>query len=276
MGHQQRGETAEFNGEIPVGDRIQAVFSGPVKAQQFGGQIAVNRVSGAGQGSSTQRHHVHPLAAILQTIGITHQHFVPGQQMVAEGNRLGGLQVGKAGHDGVCLALGQVQQASLQAGQFLGNHVDFIAQVQADIGGHLIIPAAAGMQFLAGDADAVGQPGFDVHVHVFQADGPLEATGLDVFLHAFQAVDDLVALGVSQHTHFRQHGGMGDRAGNIMVIQALIKTHRGGEAFNKGIGRLAEAATPGFFGGCGLVRLFLIRHGLSFLLTARHHHAGNG
>jgi hypothetical protein len=52
-----------------------------------------------------------------------------------------------------------------------------------------------------------------------------------------------------------------------VVVEALIKTDRGGKALNKGIGGFAETAAPGFFGGCGLVRVFLIRHGLSFLLS---------
>ena len=107
--------------------------------------------------------------------------------------------------------------------QLFGDHVDFIA-VQANVGSDLVVTATAGVQLLAGDADAVGQPGFDVHVHIFQADGPLEATGFDVFLNAFQAFDDLIPLGVGEHTHLGQHGGMGDRAGNIMVVQALVKT----------------------------------------------------
>src|SRR5690606_34125648 len=187
-------------------------------------QVAVNRVGSTSQGGRAQRHHVYPLTAVLQAIGIAYQHFVPGQQVVAESHRLGSLKVGKARHDGLGFALGQVQQTGLQAGQLFGNHVDFVPQVQADVGGHLVIPATTGVQLLAGDADAVGQPGFDVHVYVFHAYGPFEATGFDVFLRAFEPLDDLVSLGIGEHTHFRQHGGVSNGAGNIMVVQPLVKT----------------------------------------------------
>ena len=47
--------------------------------------------------------------------------------MVAKGDWLGSLQVGKTGHDGIGFALSQVQQAALQAPQFVGDGVDFIA-----------------------------------------------------------------------------------------------------------------------------------------------------
>ena len=54
--------------------------------------------------------------------------------------------------------------AGLETGQ---NAVDRVAQVQADIGRHLVIARAAGVQALAGIADFGGQRGFDVEVDVF-------------------------------------------------------------------------------------------------------------
>ena len=46
---------------------------------------------------------------------VAREHLEPGQQVVAEGHRLRGLQVSEAGHDGVGFGLGQLQQARLQA-----------------------------------------------------------------------------------------------------------------------------------------------------------------
>ena len=276
MRHQQCRKAAELDGKVPVADGVQAVLAGPIKAQQPGGHRAIDGVGGARQGRGTQGHHVDPLATILQALAIPYQHFVPGQQVVPEGDRLGGLQMGEAGHDGLRLALGQVQQARLQAFQFLGDDIDFVPQVQTDIRSHLIVAATTGVQFLAGDADTVSQACLDIHVHVFKADRPLEITGLDVCLDPFQALDDLVPLVGGKHANLGQHGGMGNGTGDVVMVQALVKSHGCGKFFNKGIGGFTEASAPGFFRACGLVRLFLIRHGLSFLLTARHHLAGTG
>ena len=75
--------------------------------------------------------------------------------MVPESNRLGRLKVSEARHNGLCFAFGQVQQTGPQAPEFLGNHINFITQVQADIRGHLIIAAATSVQFLTRDANAI-------------------------------------------------------------------------------------------------------------------------
>ena len=43
-----------------------------------------------------------------------------------------------------------------------------------------------------------------------------------------------------------EHAGMGNRAGNVMSVQALVKTDRGRESFNKIVGQFVEAAARGF------------------------------
>src|SRR3546814_3935146 len=48
-------------------------------------------------------------------------------------------------------------RAFLQASDFGQDQVDLVAQPKADVGGDLAVAAAAGVQFLAGHADAVGQ-----------------------------------------------------------------------------------------------------------------------
>ena len=76
---------------------------------------------------------------------------------MAEGNGLGALQVGVAGHDsggvlGSLLAddLYQLDDVGLQC-------MAVVPQGQADVQRHLIVPAAAGVETLACVADAGGQ-----------------------------------------------------------------------------------------------------------------------
>ena len=101
------------------------------------------------------------------------------------------------------------------------------------------------MQLLASDTDAVSQAGLDIHVHVFQAHRPLESARLDIRPDLVEALDNAVALVLGQHPHLGQHGGMGDGAGDVVVIEALVEVHRGGEALDEGIGGLAEPTAPG-------------------------------
>ncbi|MCY1179793.1 hypothetical protein D9M73_202080 [compost metagenome] len=168
--------------------------------------------------------------------------------MVAEGHRLGGLQVGEPRHDAGGFALGLLQQAFLQAGDFGQDQVDLVTQPQTDVGGDLIVTAAAGVQFFTGHADAVGQARLDVHVDVFEVDAPVELTGLDFTLDGVQAIDDAVALGIGQHADLGQHGGVGDRAHDVVAVQALVEVYGSGETGDEGVYGLAEAAAPGLVG----------------------------
>jgi hypothetical protein len=68
----------------------------------------------------------------------------------------------------------------LQLGEQAADQVNLAAQPQAHVGGHLVVAAAAGVQALARVAHQLGQAGFDVQVHVFQVELPLERAGLDL------------------------------------------------------------------------------------------------
>ena len=125
--HRQAGGGAEFDGEVAVGDAVQGVTANRVEAQQLAGDLALDRVGGAGQGRRAERHAVDPLAAVDQALVVAAEHLEPGQQVVAEGHRLGGLQVGETGHDGVGFRFGQAQQALLQAGDLGEDGVDLVA-----------------------------------------------------------------------------------------------------------------------------------------------------
>ena len=87
--------------------------------------------------------------------------------MVPEGNRLGGLQVGKAGHDRLGFTISQFDHAFTQALQFHFDNIDFIAHKQANIGGDLVVTRTTGVEFFAGNTDLFGQPRLDIHVHIF-------------------------------------------------------------------------------------------------------------
>ena len=61
----------------------------------------------------------------------------------------------------------------------LDDFVDFAAQVETNVGRHLVVAAAARVQALAGVADQLRKTRFDVKVHVFEFKLPLEFAGRD-------------------------------------------------------------------------------------------------
>lgn len=99
--------------------------------------------------------------------------------MVSEADRLGDLQMGETGHDGFSVLFRQIDQGRLKASNQVLNDGNLVAQPQADVGGDLVVAAAAGMQALTRIADFVGQAAFDVHVDVFQIQRPFDFAGFD-------------------------------------------------------------------------------------------------
>ena len=70
--------------------------------------------------------------------------------------------------------------ASCSAPEQRADGVDLVAQPQPHVGRHLVVARAAGVQPLAGVADALRQARLDVEVHVLELELPLERAGLDL------------------------------------------------------------------------------------------------
>jgi hypothetical protein len=127
-----------------------------------------------------ERAFVQPSPRIGQAAAVALQHLHIGQQMMAERDGLGGLHMGEAGHRIGGVHRGAIGQGPHQVGELPVQPVDRVADPEAEIGGDLVVARAAGVQPLAGLADARGQPRLDVHVDVFEPDVEREAAGLDL------------------------------------------------------------------------------------------------
>ena len=95
-------------------------------------------------------------------------------------HRLRGLQVGETGHNPIRAGLCLTQQRFHQCLKALFGGVQLVAHPQAEIGGHLIVPAAACVQTACCGADDFLQARFDVHVNVFQRSGKFEGSAFNL------------------------------------------------------------------------------------------------
>src|SRR5659263_187245 len=92
------------------------------------------------------------------------------QQLVGEQHRLRVLQVGHPRRRGVEVALGLAQQRLLQLGQPLGDPPDLVAQVEPQVGGHLVVAAATCPQLAAQGAESLQETALQGGVHVLVLD----------------------------------------------------------------------------------------------------------
>jgi hypothetical protein len=118
--HELLGEPRQVHGADGAAERVSSAKSRsethPANWPSAGRSPAPSPSSpgrwgrGAGQRGGAQRAFVHPGARRAKRPAVAAEHLDIGQQMVAEGHRLGRLQMGEAGHDGRGVRLGLGQQ----------------------------------------------------------------------------------------------------------------------------------------------------------------------
>ena len=174
-----RSGSKNLHDEVAVGHRIERIGHRPIEAERLGGHVAVECERGAGERRSAERRFVEPLARVGKPAAVARRHLDIGKQMMAEGHRLRRLHMGEAGHHSAGMRQRLLGERALIAGERGIKRVNGIAHPQPEIGRHLIVARARGMQPAGRLADQLGQPALHVHVDVFERPLERELAGLD-------------------------------------------------------------------------------------------------
>ena len=201
-------------------------------------------MGGACQSAGAQRALVHPLQAVLKAGDVPLEHIGVGHHVVAEGDGLGTLEVGIAGHDSVCIPLRLLHQHRFQLEQHVDDLGNFGADVHPEVHRHLVVPAAAGVEPLAGGPQPLGQQGLDIHMDVLVVLGELHLTRLHIGKDRPKAVHNGSRLLSADDALLPQHGGVGDRAGNVLPVHPGVKADGGIEVVDQRISLFVEASAP--------------------------------
>ena len=139
MHHQGSSGSAGFDGKVAVRDSIKRVGAGRSKAERGRCHVSIDRIGGASECGSPQWGLVQAGTTVAEASGIAIEHFVPRHEVMTEGDGLRHLQMGEAGHDGVCFLLGQGNDSSLQTVDFAEDAIDSGTGIEADIGRDLVV-----------------------------------------------------------------------------------------------------------------------------------------
>ena len=118
--------------------------------------------------SRAQRRFIEPPPRIGKAAAVAPQHFDIGEAVMPEGDGLRRLKMRETRHDGRRMLERLLRQCLLQAGKLRIEMIDGLAQMQAHVGGDLVIARTCRMQPPGGLADQLLQPRFDIHVDVFE------------------------------------------------------------------------------------------------------------
>ena len=157
------------------------------------------------------------MAQIPQAGPVALGHLHIGQQVMGQADGLGPLQVGIARdhHLGMPLRLGQ--QGPLKAHNRPINHIDLGPQPQAQVGAHLVVAGATGVELLAQGAQQGNQPPLHGEVHVFILQAGIELACSGFGAHLLEARHDLFRLLERDHPGASQHAGVGDGAVQVLL-----------------------------------------------------------
>ena len=229
---------------VTVGDGVQRVGDGVVKAQQLGGALAVKRVGGAGKRRGTQRVGVGGVARGGQALVVAREHPEVRQHVVAEEDRLSVLQVGVARHHHAHVLLGDVEKHTAQGAVALHEVGAQFLGVEADVRRHLVVAAAARVQARARRADVAREGALHGHVDVLVVDVPGKVAVGNLARNVGQAGVDGLLVGLGDDALLGEHLGVGAAAGDVLLCHGLVHLEGRAELLREGVDALLKPATP--------------------------------
>ena len=165
--------------------------------------------------------------------------------MMRQQHRLRPLQVGVAGDDDRLVLLGDVDQRALEGVDGGEGLDDCLHEEEAQVGRHLVVAGAGGVEAAGGVADLLRQARLDVGVDVFQAVIEDELAPIDLPLDVAQAADDALGVGVGNDAPAAEHAGVRYRRPNVLAVESGVHIQRAGIEVDQGMRLLGEAAAPG-------------------------------
>jgi hypothetical protein len=118
------------------------------------------------------------------------------------------------------------------------------ARVEAQVGRHLVVPAAGGVQATPGLADERRQPALHIHVDVFQRRVERQLAARQLPGHPVEPGHDGLGVGRCDQADGGQHAGVGLGAAHVIGQQAPVEIDAGVQGRGGWIHGDPEASPP--------------------------------
>ena len=142
--------------------------------------------------------------------------------MVTQRDGLRALQVGVARQQCVGVLPRAAAQRDPRAIDGAGQLHRRGARVELEVGGHLVVAAARGVQAAARLADQLGESALDVHVDVFQRRVQAPLAALELAGDCFQSVNDGLRVGRCDESYCRQHARVRLAGAGVVPVQPAV------------------------------------------------------
>ena len=213
-----KSRSATESSELAVGRSKPSAFA--VIARSIGKEVPASAAAPSG-------HSLRRLRASRKAPGVAAEHLDIGEQVMAEGDRLGRLQMGEARHHHVGASSARVAERPLQAGDLEDERVDRVAHPEAEVDRDLVVARTRGVQAPGGRTDDLGEAALDVHMDVFERAREGEGPRLDFALDLVETLGDGLRVRRVDHALFGEHGDMGEGAGDVLGGELAVEADRG-------------------------------------------------
>src|SRR5207253_1851144 len=210
----QKGEVEnELDEVVSISDRINRVLERSSESEDACGSRRIDRQRAPSERSCAQRSYVRADEAIHETKVVPDEGPDVSEQVVAYRHRLRPLKVGVAGHGGVRVCFGKVEEGELESQNPLPHGDDRLAYEQAFVERNLVVPTPSGVELRPERSEAFRERHLDIRVNVFEILPPNEATRGDLFVDASKAFPEELRL------PFREDADRGEHLDEGVVIQ---------------------------------------------------------
>ncbi len=231
----ERQHKRELEDKVAVAADVERVGGDALKVEQLRRHEPVDGQARASERRGTETQLIRAPATVTQPLAITFELLTIRQPVVSCQHRLRALQMRVSGENRTQIAGTETDKSPLQGQEFFIDLVDSPAAPKPQVGRNLVIARTGGMEFAAGVADALNQCPLDVHVDVFELRRVGKLACFDIGFDRQQALLNRAAFFRRKQSDLGQHRGMGDRAGDVMRVEPLIKADAFGKLLNAGI-----------------------------------------
>ncbi len=163
----------------------------------------------------------------LQPISVAQSHLDIGQEPVGHEHGFGALQMRVAGHDGVTCGTCLLDQRAGPVCKTASGLLNAVPDVEAQVGGDLLVAAAAGVQLEAQRANALKQIQLDKMMNVFGgcmiAHRSLAGFGGVVDGDCIERIAELCAFALGQDSGCAQGSSMRLAGGYLLIEESPVK-----------------------------------------------------
>ena len=246
VGRADGGRVEVVEREVAVGDRVDRVRRRRLEAELGGRRLAVEVPVEPGQRAGAERHRRRGRGGVGEPLRVARaasrsRRAGDGRGRPA-GRAAGGCSRASASRRG---ASASVSSRSISAAISSLARARALAHVERQVGGHLVVAGAAGVELAAQRADELGQPALDRHVDVLVAGSERELVALELGRDQVEAAAQLGELLGGEHpgalerrAWAREPACRRGHSRRSKPIEALMRANRGSGASSKrGIAR---------------------------------------